>query len=821
MTQVPALLALWLAGQVASGGELRGLGGEVLHVTADVARREGSTHLVSYEGGAVLRSESVQVRADTLTYDESARRVEARGHAMLVAGEFVAVADALTLDIPAEQVTVTDGLVLQKRGVSPAALRDARTRDELLRLGENALALRGARIQRLGPGRFRVSDVSLIPCDCDPNAPAWRIRASEADVVAGESATLRGWQVMVGNVPVLPPFPVPWTEVPLSDRRSGLLFPGITFSGPSGFGFEQPIFWAPHPSYDFTFTPGYSFGLGGAKEEIDSPVGVRGPRLLTEFRYAPVAGTEGRASLGLVYDLRLQRDPITLAAIAGTRRQLRGNLSLDHAQDFGNGLSLRANLGLVSDGAYVKDQNADVLGRQAEYTRSTVAFSHRGEDHYLGLDAVLRQDLRTAHRFFQSNVGGAVPPSPLHRLPGFTFALPERQLAGPVFGGLTLSYARLASLSGDGGDEGADGVLNGFDAPDAGQLNGVYDAGERERRDRLDLMPRLSASLPVGDVLQLTPSVAWRQTAYYGETTGASATRGYPLLQAAAESRLARTFGNPGSGLTHVVTPRIVGLWVPFVTGNAPGAYDALDTPFGLGNGAVAPPGQLFQAVAEVQQRLVARGGGGAQEVLRLDIGQGFDLLPEERFGNVRIAEAYARLTGRVGPFSGSGGLRVDPLTRSFNQTFAALALDLGSLAGVSITYDAFLAGGSERMRMGIDALVGPPLPVPNPSGLAEAKPGEQVRVQARWATPLRGLGLSADVLVEPKFVIQRDSTEIQKPLASAVLGISFAPAPNCWSLGLQVGATRPQAHEDTRLLEPRFGLNFTISNFGSFGTQL
>ncbi len=195
--------------------------------------------------------------------------------------------------------------------------------------------------------------------------------------------------------------------------------------------------------------------------------GIEGPRLFSEFRYVPSADTSGRATVGLVYDLRDKRDPIAFGqTLAGHRRGLRFEASLQHTQDLGAGFFDRVDASFVSDGNIVRDFTADVLAVQEGYLRSAATAYHRTDNTFVGLDAIVRQDLRYGYNFFTTTLdanGDQVRgPATMQRLPALTFALPERTLFGPVFAGASASVVRIAPLLSSTGDEGANGVFNPY-----------------------------------------------------------------------------------------------------------------------------------------------------------------------------------------------------------------------------------------------------------------------------------------------------------------------------------------------------------------------
>jgi LPS-assembly protein len=850
MTLLPVAVALLVSAQIPLSTQVQLPTGETAELAADFVVYEPEQQLLTATGHAELRTGGVLLRADELTYNQEAQKATARGNVMFVSGLMAAVADEVNVDLPSNEATVKGGLFMQKRGVTPEALLQAQTPQELRELGETPILISGTRIKRNGPNAFQVDDLAFTPCECGPGEPSWRVEAKNANVVMGERATLSWPVVYVHSVPV---FALPWLYLPLAERRSGLLVPRPIFSGLNGFVFEQPVFLTLGRSYDMTFTPAWFAGggqedhlLGKDPQGVDVVrretrySGVRGPRLLTEFRYVPSPHTSGRATLGLLYDLQPIRDPRfgtffreggipTEEDFVRDPRGLRGEASWQHVQDMGGGFYNRVDASVVSDGFYTRDLTADIIARENQYLRSTATLFHRGEDRFIGLDVAFRQDLRSGFDYFGENrlpaaVDPARPvipgPNTFQRLPALTFSLPERQLFGPLMGSLQVQFTRLGPLRKSFGDEGANGVFDasGFyiepvkdpvpGAPptvvaDPTQGNGVFDSLDREARDRLDFFPRLSASFGLGRFARVTPYAALRQDLYLGEVSGRVSQRGYPLMGLTLDSQVARSYAPRSGGLRHVIAPSLELRAVPVLWGEvpSPGAspnrepqgYDEIDASLPLG---VDGRGQRFlHAVAQVTQVLQQEDAGQRREALRLTLGQGMDLSAGE--GETVLRDTFARMSAQWGVIFAGGQLRWDPNNARVTQLSADLTLDNGRGAALYGRYDDVLVVGSERLRRGIDALVGPRADQPERV--------QQLVAGMRFTLGI-GLGLRYEALVQPTAV------EDLSPLVQQVLGVSYGPACDCWRAEGVATLRRGQT-------SPDFGLNLSVAGFGSFGS--
>lgn len=791
-----------------------------LTLTAERVLHDGASGLTTAEGDARFTAPGAAIDADRVTWSQSDGVVTAVGHVvarLTQGGLFAVTADVVTLRLEAGEVSelyLLDGRAVAKSGVSAGALLEAHTAGAVASLGRTTALLEGNHLVRDGQ-RWRAERLSLVPCDCNADKPSWSITASSA-VIDDEAkrVSVVSPVVRVKQVPVLW---LPWLSLPMTDRQTGLLFPRVGYSQLNGFGVEAPVFITLGRSADVTVTPGYFSGGQGT-------YGLAGPRLSSELRYVPSRRARGRLTLGVLYDLRSDRDPVRPALTGPGRRGLRGEASWEHVQDLDAGFGLRVDARAYSDGYYNRDLVPDVVASTSGYLRSTALVTQRGEDHLLSLDVTLRQDLAWGYDI--AGRGATVPgstappwgPNTLQRLPAFTVTLPTRSLVGPLAFDLRADAVRLAPLRGVTGDEGAaarEGRLTddagnelpfaclrerlyapdltasacGVDLADKlGQGDGRFEPGEREARDRLTLLPRVSAAVTPGGALSLSAFAGWRQSVWRGEATGRSWSRGYPLLGARAETGLTRAFG----GLRHTLTPAVEVRAVPTVLRTSssaerePVAFDDVDASLPEGAGAV------LQGVAELRQRLVSK-----RFSLALDLGQGVDLRA------AALAESYGRVALDVGWFSALTAVRFDAVTPRLTRLSGRLALDDGAGHGGWVTAERLLDDGTQLARTPIDLLFGAPLP---PGDLSHST---LVSGGVRWA--FGPVGLRYEVLLLDKL----EGLTQALGLAQHTLGVTWAPACDCWRL--EVSATqRPTGRGG--LGWPDLGLGLTVNRFGSIG---
>ncbi len=200
---------------------------------------------------------------------------------------------------------------------------------------DGRLQVQGDALSWLGEGELSGEGVRVSTCACAP-AP-WAVEAREVHVRLDEEVRFTGGWISICDRRVLP---VPAGSIPLAERRSGLLLPLVGY-GEDGLRLGLPVYLTLGPAADWTLTP-----------ELRT---ARGPRLLSELRYALPQGQGGSLGAAGGWDL-LQDAP-------------RGALSWQHRQATG-----RARIGadalVWSDPDYGADLGDSFLARRAPWTEA-------------------------------------------------------------------------------------------------------------------------------------------------------------------------------------------------------------------------------------------------------------------------------------------------------------------------------------------------------------------------------------------------------------------------------------------------------------------
>jgi LPS-assembly protein len=470
----------------------------------------------------------------------------------------------------------------------------------------------------------------------------------------------------------------------------------------------------------------------------------------------------------------------------------------------------------------------------------------------VGLDLGLRQDIEWGYSLIGTGTllnpardpFAKYGPGTLQRLPALTFGWSPSKRWGPLRFDLEGDAVRLAPLFSKTGDEGmaaADGAVlpeafavgvdrlftpsatSAFGTPRVGIGDRLWQPGEREARDRLMVMPRLSVSALPLEAVSVSAFAGWRQFGWAGEASGRTWSRGYLLLGGRLETEVSRWFG--GGALRHVIQPTAEVRAIPGGLSGASGSSLAPALPFPVPYDAVdaAVPSVTprFQGVVELRQRLTRRDGS---EVLRLDVGQGFELSGADYSKlTSTLGESFGRVSARIGWFSGQGLLRLDPLSGrvgsdgltpvvagGITRVAGQAALDDAAGHRAYVAYENILMEGTSRSRQPIDLLF------LIDRGFTSATRVRQLTFGASWN--FGKLSLSYDALVSDK--VLPGAVAGAPPvlaLAQQSFGVGFTPACDCWRVE---GIVRQPINTDAAglpvLTVPNFGFSVTISKFGS-----
>ena len=362
---------------------------------------------------------------------------------------------------------------------------------------------------------------------CPPDNRWWELRAERIDIDNDEgqgiarSATLR-----LGKVPVLY---MPILAFPTDNRRrTGLLYPKISYSSRNGFDWSQPIYFNLAPHYDMTLEPRL--------------MTRRGFLLNTEFRYRTTGG-RGLFDIEVLPSDQLARDGRQDEIDEGIREENRrkddrGIARFSGRQNVNRHWQARANLAWASDPRYIEDSSNNLEGRTNFSVKSDVGIYGRARS----WDAGIMADYWQLGDYTRSD---AI--LPYHRLPR-AYMNWEDDFAGLFVAGASAELTRFQHA----------------------------DSRTRPGGSRLDINPWVSMPLE-GAAWFITPTLAWRYTGYEledelaadiarvnGTTPDTSPSRSLPIGTVDAGVYFDRNTLFRGESHTQTLEPRLFYVNTPY-----------------------------------------------------------------------------------------------------------------------------------------------------------------------------------------------------------------------------------------------------------------
>ncbi len=298
-------------------GESTTLEADRLQLEGDTAHALGDVHAI--RGGRELF-------ADEASYHRPSERLKLLGNVRIETSNFSAEASAASLDLGEETGWMEE---------------------PLLHLKESDAWLRGQRMERYTPDKYRLTAVCYTACKLEN--PAWALRSSRVYVnQSSHRVHYLNARFEVFGLPIL--YTPYFTHSTDSKRHTGFLSPAFESSNSRGTDIDIPFYWSIAPQLDATLGLRHMTRRGTMPqleirhlgEKIHTEVygellpndGVTG-----DTRYFLKADQEGTLPGGIAYNLDAQRvsDATYLSRFnpkfgAQSARQLISNLSLDKAR---------------------------------------------------------------------------------------------------------------------------------------------------------------------------------------------------------------------------------------------------------------------------------------------------------------------------------------------------------------------------------------------------------------------------------------------------------------------------------------------------------
>ncbi|PMN35239.1 LPS assembly protein LptD [Vibrio sp. 10N.261.45.E2] len=269
-----------------------------------------------YSGDVRVTQGNKTILADNVTLHQQENIVVAEGNVNFSDGQIKSISDRATNNLTTDEMTLenTDYEFLCEPGRGDAVY-----------------------IAKTGKAVYEIEDGSITSCPIGDNA--WRLRASSIDVDQNEEqATFYNPRFEIQSVPV---FYLPYLTVPIGDtRKTGFLYPTVSYGSSDGFEAEIPVYWNLAPNYDLETTFKY--------------MQERGTQLDSKFRYLSDFGSGSIKSEYLPDDKKYKE------------KGDRWGAQLEHSGIFQQSWLFEVDYSKVSDIDYFTDISGSSIGNRED-----------------------------------------------------------------------------------------------------------------------------------------------------------------------------------------------------------------------------------------------------------------------------------------------------------------------------------------------------------------------------------------------------------------------------------------------------------------------
>ncbi|PMH39855.1 LPS assembly protein LptD [Vibrio sp. 10N.286.49.B3] len=268
-----------------------------------------------YSGNVNVTQGSKKVTADSVTYHQVDNIAVAEGNVTFNDGQIATKSDKVTNNLAADEFSLenTEYKFLCEQGRGNAAY-----------------------IAKTGKAIYELEDGSLT--SCPEGDRSWRMIAGHIEVDQDEEvATFHHAKLEVMDVPV---FYTPYLTLPIGDsRKTGLLFPSISYGSSDGVEFEIPIYWNIAPNYDAEFNVHY--------------MQQRGVKFDGDFRYLTDGYGKGEVKTEFLVDDQKYTDQAS-----------RWGFQYEHSGIINQHWKVSTDFSRVSDVDYFRDLDSNIGNRE-------------------------------------------------------------------------------------------------------------------------------------------------------------------------------------------------------------------------------------------------------------------------------------------------------------------------------------------------------------------------------------------------------------------------------------------------------------------------
>ncbi|MDW7773049.1 MAG: LPS assembly protein LptD [Desulfobulbaceae bacterium] len=402
------------------------------------------------------------IRADWIVYDINLGSIKARGNILIKMGNDQLLAEKGQVDLNRETGTFTNATIIRQ---------------------DKNMHLEGKVIEKTGDLTYYIDDGWIITCKLqDGQTPPWSFAARDTNITDGGYAILKHATFRIKDVPVLY---TPWMMLPVKrTRQTGFLFPEISSSDRDGFGLNLPFFLNLSPSSDLTIYPEYR-----AK---------RGLMTGLEFRYILEQQSKGALMVNYLNDDLSDPSEVeyyregNFTHTNQDRYWIRGKVD----QDINEWIT-RLDVDIVSDRDYLTEFNSGMTGFRGSNENFLEVFGR-------GFESKSIEERKNSFRVLRSWTNMSLQGD----LIGINDVRLHKTDPTPLWQMPNINFTGLVPIG--------ETFIN-FDW-DANYVN--YWREDGVGAHRVDIFPRFSSPIPLGQYLEATAEVGLRNTGYLIEQYG-------------------------------------------------------------------------------------------------------------------------------------------------------------------------------------------------------------------------------------------------------------------------------------------------------------
>lgn len=509
----------------------------------ELVREADSVHL---KGNVKIAYKQEYLEADEAFVSTKSRKVSLRGNVLMENSEAKVMGDRVDLDYEDSTGIIYNGTI-----------------------ESGAIFFQGSMIHKTKESEYFVFDANYTTCT---NCPAtWSFSGQSIRALLGDYAYLKNSVLRFGGFPILW---LPYLVVPLkSDRQSGLLNPRFEQSGRMGITYGQSFFWAISRSQDATFTATH-YEKSGLKGGLN-------------YRYVTDEHSAGEFDSAIFND-NVFKDEDRLNKFRNSDRGApfsRWFLKYEHLYELPDDYYFRAMVNKTSDLQYPKDFEQETRNMGDSAMENRLSVTKNFERDHLSIEAAYNINMLQANPLAKND-------NAVHRLPEIQYSRLQSEIGQSGFYySLNANYVNFArsglsydNLTFDGKERyltnnrpGAYSAVNqGTECDSDPNCELIYDGVYNPYADairtgqRLDLKPTLYHPFSLGDVLDFSPSLAYRETNYFFNIPDNSqSTRRSVQLDLGISSTISRIYtreeGENPSKYKHEIQPTLNYKNIPYL----------------------------------------------------------------------------------------------------------------------------------------------------------------------------------------------------------------------------------------------------------------